>query len=44
MTSLLLGMPPTKISEEPEWMVVMDLLRPIDGPQEEIDEPYDRER
>src|SRR3954452_11007680 len=45
MTSLLQSIPsPTKIREELERMVVRDLLGPVGGPEEEIDEPSVRDR
>jgi hypothetical protein len=45
MTSLLSSLPsPTKIREELERMVLKDLLGPVGGPQEEIDEPSVRDR
>src|SRR5271157_2786487 len=45
MTSLLQSIPsPTKIREELEGMVLKDLLGPIGGPEEEIDEPSVRDR
>ena len=45
MTSLLDSIPsPTKIREELERMVVKDLLGPVGGPEEEIDEPSVRDR
>ena len=45
MTSLLSSIPsPTKIREELERMVLKDLLGPVGGPEEEIDEPSVRDR
>ena len=45
MTSLLQSIPsPTKIREELERMVLKDLLGPVGGPEEEIDEPSVRDR
>src|SRR5438309_7294794 len=45
MTGLLTSLPsPTKIREELERMVVRDLLGPVGGPEEEIDEPSVRDR
>ena len=45
MTSLLNNMPsPMKIREELERMVLKDLLGPVGGPEEEIDEPSVRDR
>ena len=45
MTSLLQSIPsPTKIREELERMVLLDLLGPVGGPEEEIDEPSVRDR
>src|SRR5436190_3154119 len=45
MASLLQSIPsPTKIREELERMVVKDLLGPVGGPEEEIDEPSVRDR
>src|SRR5437588_4884253 len=45
MTSLLRSLPsPTKIREELERMVLKDLLGPVGGPEEEIDEPSVRDR
>jgi hypothetical protein len=45
MTSLLQSIPsPTKIREELERMVLKDLLGPVAGPEEEIDEPSVRDR
>src|SRR5271157_1803011 len=45
MTSLLNSIPsPTKIREELERMVLNDLLGPVGGPEEEIDEPSVRDR
>src|SRR5271157_6485 len=45
MTNLLQNIPsPTKIREELEQMVLKDLLGPVGGPEEEIDEPSVRDR
>jgi Helicase conserved C-terminal domain len=45
MTSLLHSIPsPMKIREELERMVLKDLLGPVGGPEEEIDEPSVRDR
>src|SRR3954454_8135236 len=45
MTGLLQSIPsPTKIRDELERMVVKDLLGPVGGPEEEIDEPSVRDR
>ena len=45
MTSLLQSIPsPTKIRDELERMVLKDLLGPVGGPEEEIDEPSVRDR
>jgi hypothetical protein len=45
MTSFLQSIPsPMKIREELERMVVKDLLGPVGGPEEEIDEPSVRDR
>ena len=45
MTSLLQSIPsPMKIREELEQMVLNDLLGPVGGPEEEIDEPSVRDR
>ena len=45
MTSLLQSIPsPTRIREELEQMVLKDLLGPVGGPEEEIDEPSVRDR
>jgi hypothetical protein len=45
MTSLLQTIPsPMKIREELEQMVLKDLLGPVGGPEEEIDEPSVRDR
>jgi hypothetical protein len=44
-SSLLRSIPsPTKIREELEQMVLKDLLGPVGGPEEEIDEPSVRDR
>jgi hypothetical protein len=43
--SFLQGIPSsTKIREELERMVVRDLLGPVGGPEEEVDEPSVRDR
>src|SRR5271165_1840938 len=45
MTSVLQSIPsPTRIREELERMVLKDLLGPVGGPAEEIDEPSVRDR
>src|SRR5947199_3496501 len=45
MGSLLRSIPPpTKVREELERMVLKDLLGPVGGPEEEIDEPSVRDR
>ena len=45
MTNLLRAIPsPRKIREELERMVLLDLLGPVGGPEEEIDEPSVRDR
>jgi hypothetical protein len=45
MTSLLQSIPSqTKIREELERIVLKDLLGPVCGPEEEIDEPSVRDR
>jgi hypothetical protein len=45
MSNLLQGVPsPMKIREELEQMVLNDLLGPVGGPEEEIDEPSVRDR
>jgi hypothetical protein len=45
MTSFLRSIPsPMKIREELERMVLLDLLGPVGGPEEEIDEPSVRDR
>jgi hypothetical protein len=44
-SSFLRNLPsPTKIREELEQMVLKDLLGPVGGPEEEIDEPSVRDR
>ena len=45
MSNFLQSIPsPTKIREELERMVLKDLLGPVGGPEEEIDEPSVRDR
>lgn len=45
MTNLLRAIPsPMKIREKLERMVLLDLLGPVGGPEEEIDEPSVRDR
>jgi hypothetical protein len=45
MTGLLQSLPsPMKIREKLEPMVLKDLLGPVGGPEEEIDEPSVRDR
>ncbi len=45
MTAILRTIPsPTKIREDLEQMVLKDLLGPVEGPEEEIDEPSVRDR
>src|SRR5205807_3138890 len=45
MASILKSIPsPTKIRDELERMVLKDLLGPVGGPEEEIDEPSVRDR
>src|SRR6516164_11484131 len=45
LTGLLQSIPsPTKIRDELERMVLNDLLGPVGGPEEEIDEPSVRDR
>src|SRR5947209_13668763 len=45
MNSLLQSIPsPTKLRDELERMVIKDLLGPVGGPEEEVDEPSVRDR